>query len=428
MNLFNDIIRFKFSFLFVLLSTNYSIVWGQHELISTGTTTTIHELNRNGNTVFINGVNNYFAKCTDNCDDLVPLNPPGPLNYYNGHLNVLNTNIIYIASFLPASPYHAIISKSTNGGQNWTTVLDTISEDFFVRGLFVFDTNNLVLPVSIYNTYVSSNGGNDWLQGAQHNMLAPATSMKINDSTAIMGSLERFSITMNKGGSWQGTGFIQSSPTDFFANSFDSIYAVTESGIGSYFCYIFGTPQTDRVDKQIPMMDPKGVYVVSSNEIYIVGKGWPQETGRIMKTTDLGDTWSYYNVPETENLYDMVFINDSIALIGGNTGALIRWNKYSNMTSWDLGVIDNNYQIGIVKAYPNPVNDNQTIEINTVPGDNIEINVYDFQGRKCCLIYSGFAITDKQFITADLSLLDTGIYFYDINVGNRRAQLLVEKK
>lgn len=389
--------------------------YSQYSIIPTGTTTAIHELYKNGNTVFINGVNNFLAKCNDNCDDLVPLNPPGPLNYYNGHLNVLDTNTIFIASFFATSPYHAIISKSINGGQSWIAVLDTISEDFFIRGLFVFDTNNIVLPVSIYNTFVSSNGGSSWLQGAQHNMLAPATAMKINDSTAIMGSLENFSITFNKGISWEGTGFIQSSPTDFFANSSDSIYAVTDSGIGTYFSYIFGSPQTNRVDKQIPMMDPQGVFVVSTNEIYIIGKGWPQETGRIMKTTDLGDTWSYYNVPETDYLYDMVFINDSIALIGGNHGALVKWNKHSLFS--ELSIEDNQKLVSTISILPNPSEQFQTIDFHGSRNENLSVKIFDLSGKFIQDAFTGLLNENESTITIDISSLAPGTYQYQIQIG-----------
>lgn len=422
MKLSNSFHKYPITILFAIMLSLKG--FSQHTIIPTGTTTKIREVRKFGNVVVLNGNYDYFAKCYGDCDQLFTLQPPGPFNYFNRYLNIIDTNRFYISSFMGNVPYHAIVSKTVDGGQNWTTILDTLSEDFYTVGLLVFDTNRIVLPVTINRTFVTSNGGDIWESGAQTGMPTVSESFRINDSTAIMGVQERLRLTTNKGSVWVGNSFVEADPTGFYVKTLDSIYTVSVGASGNYFSYIFGQLQAIRIDKLIPMMDPVGLYVVSKDEIYITGKGWPQEYGRIMKTTDLGNTWSYYDVPETEKLLEIVFLNDSTALIGGYNGALIKWNKNSPMTECGLGVIKNSNGTVSATIYPNPASQQQQeLEINTVPGEKIEIQLYDIQGRNCGLIYSGVKESNQKSISIDLSQMDSGVYFYHLKIGDRSGKI-----
>lgn len=420
-----DNIRLKNTVLLILFFLDMN-AWGQHELIPTGTTTSI-DLKKTGNMVVISGVHNFLAKCTGNCDDLIVLNPPGLLNYFNGHLNIMDTSVFYLSSFAPSIPYHAMVFKTTDGGQNWVSVLDTISSEFFTKGLLVFDTNRLVLPVSLYQTFVTNNGGSSWELGAQHSLSTLSGSLKVNDSISVLGIGSHLMTTTDKGESWVHSSFIPADPINYFSLSLDSLYAVSSGTDGVYFSFRFGQGNT-WINELIPLFAPTALHVVSKNEIYITGKGWPQEVGRIMKTTDLGNTWSYYDVPETERLLELVFLNDSIALIGGYDGVLVKWNKNSPMTEWGLGVAENNNGIVSAAAYPNPAAQEQELEISTNPGGKIEVELYDLQGRNCGMIYSGIAEKEKQTILVNVSNLDAGTYVYRLQVGDRTGQIRFVKQ
>ena len=410
-------------FLLFVMVNGYS----QHSIITTNTITDITRIKKVDNVVVINGRNNFFAKCYDNCDQLITLQPAGPFNYNNNYVNVIDTNTFYVSSFVASNPYHAIVSKTNDGGQTWIPVLDTLSMEFFTVGLFVFDTNNIALCSTQGRTFVTNNGGDNWETGPQNGMPIVSGSFRINDSTAIIGVQERLRITTDKGSSWIGGSFLQANPSSFYAVTIDSIYMVSSGMAGTYFNYIFDQPFSS-IDKNIPMMDPIGLYVVSKDEIYVTGIGWPEGIGRIMKTADLGNTWSYYNVPETERLLEMVFLNDSMALIGGYNGALVKWNKNSPMTEWGLGIAENSNGSISATAYPNPATHEQELEINTSPGERIEIQLYDLQGRNCGLIHLGVTDSEKQSISVDLSHLDAGIYVYQLRVGDKTGQLRFVKQ
>lgn len=124
----------------------------------------------------------------------------------------------------------------------------------------------------------------------------------------------------------------------------------------------------------------------------------------------------------------MVFLTDSIALISGYNGTLIKWNKNSPMTEWGLGIEENKNGSISVTAYPNPVLQQQELRINTVPGEELEITLYDAQGRKQDLIYSGISQEAEKKILVDLSYLGAGVYSYKIQAKNRTGQLRFVKQ
>ncbi len=394
-----------------------SKTFSQHVIIPTGTTTDIDEIRKVGNMIVMNGDFQFITKCYDDCDDLIPLTIPVPYQTNKG-LVVLDTNRFYMMSFSTDYPFTKIVSKTINGGQSWTPIFNspgTLSNP----ELLVFDTNHLFLSLSSDFNYQTEDGGGYWELKPNQEVNPISCSLKINDSVAIFGGNEKLAFTTDTGVSWTSMPFLQGGPVAFFASSQDSVYLVSNGISQNYLSYFFGGFQNTRVDKVVPGMFVIGMYAVSKNEIYVIGRANPQYVGRIMKTTDLGNTWTYYDIPETTYLSAMVFLNDSIALIGGYNGTLIKWNKSSPMTEWGLGIEENNNGNIAVAAYPNPVLQQQELRVTTFPGEELEINLYDAQGRKQDLIYSGISEETEKKILVDFSDLSPGVYIYVIRAENR---------
>ncbi len=394
--------------------------FSQHSIIPTGTTTDIDEIRKVGNMIVMNGDFQFITKCYDDCDDLIPLTIPVPYQTNKG-LVVQDTNRFYMMSFLTDYPFTKIVSKTINGGQNWTSIFNspgTLSNP----ELLVFDTNHLFVSLSSDFNYQTEDGGGYWELKPNQEVNPISCSLKINDSVAMFGGNEKLAFTTDNGASWTSMPFLQGGPIAFFAFSQDSVYLVSNGISQNYLSYFFGGFQNARVDKVVPGMFVIGMHAVSKNEIYVVGRADPQHVGRIMKTTDLGNTWTYYDVPETTYLSAMVFLDDSIALIGGYNGTLVKWNKNSLMTEWGLGLTESAESIEVA-AYPNPVLQQQELRITTVPGESLEITLYDAQGRKLDLIYSGVSEDAEKKVLVDLSGLSSGVYIYVIRAENRTGQL-----
>lgn len=397
-------------FFMLILICNHSIA--QHQIIPTNTSTRLIQMKKSGQTLYIVGVQNFFAKCENGCDSIHLLSTPGPINYFNAHLNVLDSNTIYLSSFLASNPYHAIVSKSIDGGQSWNSILDTISMEFYTVGMFAFDTSTICLTSSQERTFITQDGGASWNIGTNHGIDMINAYDKLNDSTVIVGGLSQLSVTTDKGNTWNYHSFLQGTPTDFEMQSLDSIYAVSSGIFGTFLSLITGTDQEFRLDKLIPDFSPVGITVVSNNEIYIVGQGWPQGHGRIMKTTDMGTTWSYHDIPDATNLVDMLFINDSIALISGYDGILVKWNKNDSMTPWGLGLEDQE-SVNAIQIYPNPTSNLQVIQLSDAFGKRLKITLYDLQGRAQKIVFDG--IIDQSNFSIPFELLNyaPGMYYYE---------------
>lgn len=244
-------------------------------------------------------------------------------------------------------------------------------------------------------------------------------SLRINDSVAIIGGDSQLGITMDKGLSWISSNYLDAIPNNFDANTQDSIYFVANaSNQTGYLSYFFNGILSNRIDRQIPGTLPIGIYVVSRNEIYVTGKDYSTNKGRILKTTDLGLTWSYFEIQENKYLADLVPLNDSVFLIGGQGGLLIKWNKNSTMLPITLGLSEANRESG-VRIFPNPSGTKQYMELNNSSFERIEVSVYDALGRNLEVFFSDYQPNTDEKITIDISNLPKGTFFYRIKLGNQ---------
>jgi len=78
-----------------------------------------------------------------------------------------------------------------------------------------------------------------------------------------------------------------------------------------------------------------------------------------------------------------------------------------------VGVKDENHQIGIGSAYPNPANTSITIPLMSSGDWNIDLSLFDITGKKVKSIYSGEVSGNRNFTFA-VDDLRSGIYFYKV--------------
>ncbi len=72
----------------------------------------------------------------------------------------------------------------------------------------------------------------------------------------------------------------------------------------------------------------------------------------------------------------------------------------------------------IYPVFPNPAENNLTIPLNLIQGQNIEIILFNSIGQKIKLIYSGEINEGLQLITTDISNINKGIYNLYISAGD----------
>lgn len=399
-----------------MFSSQYS--YGQYTLIPTGTTTYIEEIEKYGDVIVVNGNYQYTVKCFNDCDTLISILPPNSNFETSLGLVVLDTNLFYVSNYNPGVPGMSTnLLRTSNGGQTWESFF--FEYGYIAHNLLVFDTSNITLALEDSITKFTSNSGVTWQQGSNHGVTNFYASKTINDSTGIICGVDKGAITTNKGATWQNFNYIPAQTTNIFAVTQDSIYFVSRSYPPTgYLSYFYNFDTASRIDINLPHFEPWGLYVVNRNEIYLVGRGLPEQIGRIMKTTDQGLTWSYINVPESNYLLDIELINDSIFLICGSSGILLKWNKNAPMLH-DLSVNENDFNLSYLSIFPNPSMSVQTLHLQTSITENTSIKIIDFTGKVIQEIYSGIPDTNEIALNADISLLKTGIYFYQVKIGSK---------
>lgn len=401
---------------FIQLVTNYT--FAQYEVIPTGTTIDIDEIEKFGDNVVIMGNTQFLVKCSGDCLNLQSILPAGmEIPFGNRSLIVTDTNKYYFLnmnSMLP-SMYSKLYTTS-DGGQSWN--VHVLPNFFVTSNLLVFDSSYYLALDDNQGIY-TLDGGMNWLQGTTLPFVTVASSFCINDSTAVVGGFQKIAYTTNRGVNWTTDEYIQASPLNYASTDLDSLYFVSNSAVNGTLSFIFNPDLSNRIDRVIPKTLPIGIYVVSQNEIYVTGKDYTTNKGRILKTTDLGVTWIHFDIQENNYLADLVPLNDSIFLIGGQGGLLIKWNKNSPMQTITLGLTESDVNLE-VEIFPNPANNKQQIEINNPHNELVEVSVFDAQGRNLGLYYSESEPINPNIIIVDLSRLPKGTFFYQLKIGNRQ--------
>jgi len=90
--------------------------------------------------------------------------------------------------------------------------------------------------------------------------------------------------------------------------------------------------------------------------------------------------------------------------------------------TWGLDVDDVSFEAGLMNVYPNPVENQMTVNIRKGIGENSIINILDITGR----VLNTLTVTDQK-TTVDVSDLQPGTYMLQYVDGNRREQVKFTK-
>ena len=144
-------------FVLFLISVN---CFGQFTLIPTGTSTAINNIIQTGNIVYISGHQNYFVKTYDAGTNLLPLTPHTNSPFFGYSLNCIDSTKIYVVSGWHNPVYQYKIKKSTDGGNSWTTLLDT--SGLVILSMKMIDSLYGVAGSNLGTILTTSDGGNSW--------------------------------------------------------------------------------------------------------------------------------------------------------------------------------------------------------------------------------------------------------------------------
>lgn len=354
-----------------------------------------------GENILIDATDNYLAKSYDECNNLILLNAPGSPGYSN-YLSRIDTSVFYVLS-VNFNLFNTKIFKSIDGGYNWILQKDT-------TGLFThikfFDNQEGIAFSTFGKLLRTKNGGNSWIASSS-NIPTYVTAVGIfGDSIICLGGADgALVISKDRGNTWPiGGGFpSMGSPhaNDFSFLDKDTILGVSSPGFfGAFFTKTFdGGSSWQTVS--VPLDRPFGMTSKNFKEGYVVGMK-NDSMGMILKTEDLGQTWSSFNTGIKSELSGIHFINDSIALVSGSSGTLFKWNSRQTIFT---GIGENYLNNLGLKIFPNPVKDKLNFEFVHGFSNDLKVSISNNIGLT---IYSKDNVDLEMGL--DVNFLSAGIY------------------
>lgn len=378
----------------------------QIKVINTGSSDRLLSIQIRAGSILVAGESAFLGKCKGDCDSLVmiALPPFANLNYYF-HVDRPDTNVLYIT----ASCFQTLnlqIWKSVDGGNYWVKRFDTTSTNMFRGSSCFFDSISGITITPNFVTVNTTNGFSTYTFGSWPDT-SPRAAKSYGDSTVAVLSFGAFSISNDRGKTWPkgyGTGFCD--PTDLIFITKDTLAAVTDITQGvELFSTSFdgGNNWSDITFKWDGAMQPDIQFqslCSHKGSIYITGRETVNNgNGAILKTPDYGKTWFRYVTPFKSYLRNMKFIDDSTALVCGDSGLLFRWYPQRTIFTSVKTVTSG---LPSIKVIPNPTKG----QININGSANIlGIVVSDISGR---------IISQGVERDVDLSQMSDGLYFITV--------------
>lgn len=164
-----------------------------------------------------------------------------------------------------------------------------------------------------------------------------------------------------------------------------------------------------------------------NNRLYFAGTSLWQgpDSLRIIERDDNGKLISQNYYPKSPSKLDLKFYNNSFYLIINSQDSLILMKFRTSPNSIvNNTTIISNYRL--YQNYPNPFNSSTIIRFTLYKPGNINLKIYDINGKEILNIANGFkqAGEYKERLSLENLELSTGVYFYSLIVNN----VLIETK
>ncbi|MBN4071237.1 T9SS type A sorting domain-containing protein [Crocinitomix catalasitica] len=406
----------------------------QFTVIPTGTSSRIDDIVVDADTLIISCNSGYFGKYYLDAENMVEFTTPGPVDYFNSNLQIVDSAYYYIVS-REGIPYdHNYVLKSTDFGNSWTALYDTI-------GLFytmsILDSSYGIMAGTFGDNAVTVGDDSSWL--LQDDLFSTILcSETFGDSTILLTTLGgvRY-LSEDKGNSWNWVIGETHVPKEIQFVTKDTIYSVAYDGTTnpkSYFHYsVDGGYSWNWKDLAYDSGALGHDYwsrlfdLEFENSEFGWGLGYVEKTtpsfggetinqATLFQFSDFGMSWVPYLTGYSEELRVMTFLNDSVAFLGGENGLLLQWDLNSHLSNV-LGSNELSNEFAVI-IYPNPIGSEAEI---IVPSNNLPIsfNVIDASGR---YIRSETIESANHIFSVDG--LQGGVYFLDF--GSFTKKILIE--
>ncbi|MBZ0200535.1 MAG: T9SS type A sorting domain-containing protein [Ignavibacteriaceae bacterium] len=323
------------------------------------------------------------------------------------------------------------IVKTTDIGTTWQTVLNPVSPSArnLVGGISFGDDDNGYAWFSQndygeYHVYKTSDGGDNWSEAqvfAGPGYISGGI-VAFDASTAIILGPDMYTQRTTDGGATWNPATLNNFPSAFSLKDFEGVARIDGDraiAIGDKFICITNDKglNWNYMDHGVNGIDSSFYTIAfSADTLGYIGLF----DGTILKTTDLGTTWSVdTSLVGQHYLYSSAITESGKAFFGTSTGYIIGEPTI-------LGVKDMNTVKGftLYQNYPNPFNPSTLIKYNLPVTAHVTLKIYDVLGNEVAeLINKDMAAGKHQILfdsysSTNKKQLASGIYFYQLKAGD----------
>jgi photosystem II stability/assembly factor-like uncharacterized protein len=333
----------------------------------------------------------------------------------------------------------AIVSKTTNGGQNWTAVFNTGGTAGFFNGI-VFSRSNPLYGIAEsdppngvgqpYYIQKTTNGGGSW-----SNSTAPGVPSNASGQNSVMmidnnfygwglNAAAQVTMTSNGGTSW--------------FNGVFSILGTFTSGLAFNDNKLIGIASTSTSFPNIARTTNGGTtwasistggagvttnsavkFINGTNTCYFVGQS--TSSAFIYKSTNSGLNWTAMTSPVgTVNFFhfDFVRVGSTVTGFAANpAGAIIKLTETVTTISTENSIVPGEFKLN--QNYPNPFNPSTTISFSLPKSEFVTLKVYNVLGKEVAtLINKKLDAGNYNELFEAPSDLTSGVYFYKLTAGS----------
>jgi len=139
--------------------------------------------------------------------------------------------------------------------------------------------------------------------------------------------------------------------------------------------------------------------------------------GKVVRSTDSGVNWNVISTPVTQYLNAMSFGSSVFGITGGTTDSLLYTTNGG--LNWSLPAavqLASNKRIqnapGSLRNYPNPFNPVTTVNYTLQNAGDVNLTVYDMTGKAVKTLVNSNQVAGRFSVSFEASGLASGIYFY----------------
>lgn len=409
----------KFFYLIILLSifvtlNAYSEDWVMLNTPPLQQVNTVHFINKN--TGFVTAGNQIY-KTSDQGQSWILSTNTTYQSFYTQFLNA-NTGFTY-------GNYK--IQSTTNCGSSWEVkTLDSVLQSIYFADestWYISTVNNALQKTTnkgITWQYLDARLPASYTYRTIH-FINSATGFIAGDNGGGVSALGLIRKTTDGGLTWQ----TRNSFTGVQPRSFTFLNASTGYLIAQYKVFKTtdgGNNWTQTLTGLSTTDDFRYITFPNANTGYASGSNTSIEGGgRIIKTTNAGQSWFYILNSSSIFFSEICFTTDSIGYVGGgvpmNTGYVMKTTTGGlTYVSSNSNVIPDKFHL--YQNYPNPFNPLTRINYELPVSDFVSLKIYDALGNEVSTLINEKQMAGSYSTDFNASALPSGVYFYKLETGS----------